>query len=401
MFTNVNAMKSDARCTAKKMLIISDIHGCLEALFQPLLQSKLAIMSSTNRKHIQWNGHQETCVLIAGDITDRYGRHGSTGEMKHEELLIIAHIHYLNNTHDLYYNPITVVLGNHCYNNLIGYGISHTSQDCINHMEVEYSKDRILSSNAHEQHYDSKRCEFYFTKPTSSITGRQAFFLYHSLYNVHKMNKISEKIVKTGTIPYTLFFRDFVHCDVACYFPEFDALVVHGGLNTKHINDIDSMGKQKWCSYINKMALKAIVSHEDTEEIQTLLNDRTYASNKPCTQFPNNFSWYIVGHTEAVTPEHCNIIRADQRNNAYSQCREGLVCNIEPHFIILDKNGTTNFKGRKKSESMCIHDNSIYKFMCQICLPNSMWNSSHFFATDSTPTGVNIPPLKKRKLRFL
>ena len=55
------------------------------------------------------------------------------------------------------------------------------------------------------------------------------------------MNEISEKIVKTGKISYTLFFRDFVHCDVACYFPAFDALVVHGGLNTKHINEHDNM----------------------------------------------------------------------------------------------------------------------------------------------------------------
>ena len=75
--------KSDARCAAAHVLIISDIHGCLEAFLQPLIQSGIVyVTKNTTRQHIQWGPKCDTCVLIVGDITDR--SENTAGEMKDE-----------------------------------------------------------------------------------------------------------------------------------------------------------------------------------------------------------------------------------------------------------------------------------------------------------------------------
>ena len=136
--------KSDARCAAAHVLIISDIHGCLEAFLQPLIQSGIVyVTKNTTRQHIQWVPKCDTCVLIVGDITDC--SENTAGEMKDEELLIITHIHHLNRSHALYHNPITVLLGNHCYNNLIGYRPKHVSARCVQHMQDIYLEGLLQS----------------------------------------------------------------------------------------------------------------------------------------------------------------------------------------------------------------------------------------------------------------
>ena len=374
--------KKDARHHAKKMLIISDIHGCLEALLQPLIQSGLVCEIDGERKHVGWNeGVQDTCVLIAGDITDRGSN--STWEMKHEELLIIAHIEYLNSTHCVYHNPISVILGNHCYNNLIGYTPSHTSAQCIEHMEKEYCKKQFPV--VYEDVYDG---EFKLQKTSMEVEGRQGFFLYHSPLRKEDIVASASDIVKRGRVDRPLFFRDFVNFNVACYFPIFDLLAVHGGLEEQHVADIKKRGVSEWCLYVNDLCKHAIVSHKNNDYVSTLLNSRAYASNKPCAYYSSVVSWHTIGHSIPMKNKqvHCNVIRADMRNNAYSQCtkkgtkegfgtKEDKICEIKPRYVMLDKNGPVVRTGKAASTAQCVH--RIFAFRCRKC--KSMWQEDDFF----------------------
>lgn len=394
--------KKDARYHAKKMLIISDIHGCLEALLQPLIQSGIVREIDGARKHVGWNeGVQDTCVLIAGDISDR--GLNSTWEMKHEELLILSHIEYLNNTHSVYHNPISVILGNHCYNNLIGYPPSHTSAQCIQHMRENYCKEKFPVVYKDVYDHDGK---FKLKKSRMEVEGRQGFFLYHSPLSRKEIVASASDIVLTGKVDVPLFFRDFVNFDVACYFPVFDLLAVHGGIDEQHLADIKNWGVSEWCLYVNNLCKDAIVSHRNNEYVSSLLNNRSYASNEPCDYYSSVVSWHVIGHSIPVNNEqvHCNVIRADMRNNAYSQCtkertrkgtekgtkeltkgdtkkgtkngtKEDKICTIKPRYVIFDENGPVVKIGKALSTAKCVHN--ILAFRCGEC--KSMWQEDDFF----------------------
>ena len=402
--------KRDARVDALKMVILSDLHGCLEAFLQPMHHSGLIEFFSdkqVGRPHVRWTQDStklETCVLITGDITNRTRPHKETvgemkktvGEMKNEELLILAYIHHLNRTHPYFHNAIEVILGNHCYRNLLGHEPTHTSKLCLKSMNKQYSKERLVrGKNMTVSTLKQGKLTFMHAKDAQKrgqfCTGRQAFFVYHTDMSRDKIDKIAHDIVHYNIFPkHPIFFRDFLTFNVARFFPAFKILAVHGGLQLKHVGDINKHGVGEWCAWINHQAFKSILLHQKNDYVHGVVNDRQYALNRNCKELPglDQINALVIGHTEVPEGQnvHCEshsphmVIRADLKNNAYSQCTNGKFCLLHAQYITFSDNQARVVRSETaRSTAVCCHDNiTQYKFDCFQCRHLCMWKRNDF-----------------------
>ena len=395
--------KGDARVDALEMVILSDLHGCLEAFLQPMHHSGLIEFSSakqTGRPYVRWTHDStklRTCVLITGDITNRTRpRKETVGEMKNEELLILAHIHHLNRTHPYFHNAIEVILGNHCYWNLLGHEPTHTSELCLKSMNKQYSKERLVrGENVTVSTLEQGKLTFMHAKDAWErgrfCTGRQAFFVYHNDVCREKIDKIAHDIVHCNIFPkHPIFFRDFLTFNIARFFPAFKILAVHGGLQLKHVEDINEHGVGEWCAWINHQAFKSILLHKKDGYVYGVVNDRGYALNKNCKELPRlkQINALVIGHTEVPEGQnvHCEshsphmVIRADLKNNAYSQCTNRKFCLLHAQYITFSNNQAQVVRSETAmSTAVCCHDNiTQYKFDCVKCKDMSMWKRNDF-----------------------
>ena len=206
----------DARLHARRVFLISDIHGSIEPLLQLLIQSRLvSVHEHGRRQYVKWTDEEceDSAVVILGDLTARHrNEKGSEGELKNEELRIVILIYHLNATHPRFKNAIISIIGNHDLNNLMLSPLVNrfSSQNCLNFCEKRYGEVRTN---------------------IEMMGRRKLFYGCNEILDTEK-RKICEDIVVHGSWPsMPLFYKDFLqNYDVAAFFPEHKLLLVHGGI---------------------------------------------------------------------------------------------------------------------------------------------------------------------------
>ena len=343
------------------LIICSDLHGTIEGLFQPLLKCRLI---ERHDNHVRWCQNVTTTVLILGDITNRVRNNdtrSSPSELKHEELLILIYVHYLNMTHPTMKEPIVVLLGNHDYLNFLGIR-SLASRKSREFMKTLYNERTIKKHNlpGRLKDYDS----------------RSLFFMLDNKLDANEKNHIARQIVEHKLFPhFPLFFRDFLRIRVCVFLPTYNLLAMHGGM---HPNEFVSHDKlDEWCRVMNKSAYDSICSFRMDRNVAYILNNRRLAGSIRCEDMPEYM--IAIGHSrprDGIAIVCDRLFRTDFGNNAYTQCKNR-PCAIAPYFVVIDGKGSRFVTARRKSTAICIHD--IYQYDCRRCKLNGvMWTKNDF-----------------------
>ena len=379
----------DARLHARRVFLISDIHGSIEPLLQLLIQSRLvSVHEHGRRQYVKWNDEEceDSAVVILGDLTDRHrNEKGSEGELKNEELRIVILIYHLNATHPRFKNAIISIIGNHDLNNLMLSPLVNrfSSQNCLNFCEKRYGEVRT----------------------NIEMTGRRKLFYGCNEILDTEKRKICEDIVVHGSWPsMPLFYKDFLqNYDVAAFFPEHKLLLVHGGIgdfrkSMRHPSKQalhDSIASNRlylsnntdfvvWAERVNEMSRCMIENRQRDPIVTAIVQDRSLAGNLVCTDgcIPElkGLALLGIGHTHQKSPNvTCGVIRADAGNNAKHACQKGVPCKYRIKAVLVQEGGAYIYRPQRVAlTAVCRHDK--YKHACMRCarVPQ-MWTENDIF----------------------
>lgn len=385
-----------ARTHARRVYLISDIHGTLEVLLQFLLQTGLVVKRTTQMPgtslfvHVEWNVKvcKHAAVMILGDLTDRVraGR-GHKGEMPLEELRIAITIFHLNATHPAFHDAIATVLGNHDLNNMLRSPIStqFSSAACHDEYNRYYGTDgaegrRRLCTGRNEDLRRDTKCE------------------------------IARQVVVFRKWPKRrLYMRDFLPTtDVCMYYPEHKLLAVHGGLSDFiegmrpdlaennprlhayiHEEDLginERTDIEEWVAKMNELSQAVVVDGRRNPAVDSVVNDRGMSSQITCLPGLEVVRFIAVGHSWQAFPNiECNVIRVDAGNNAQGGCMFGSVlprpCLYTVKAMVVQAKQAIALRKRAPGNTaMCMCPRQLYQHHCDTCKNEPcMWSANDFF----------------------
>lgn len=354
----------------RHVVLISDIHGTLEALLQTLLQLGIARERTRGeRKCLEWARHR-VAVVILGDATNRTrldrrkGKVGCDLELKDEELMIFAFIYHLNHTHRHYDNPIEYVLGNHCYNNLLGRHVPepYASDACHEYMARKYETSRVRAMAARAN------------LPTT-MKGRRLFFQLVNGFSRAELEKHAASVVERRRWPrLPLFFRDFYRAQAATCFPHFGLVGMHGGpawMLRSGALTVDTM--EEWCKSMTHEAQRSIEENVASGLVDTILNDQTYSRARGCGDIDlNGISVLALGHVKPSVPVlRCSggtRVSVDLGMNAYS----GFLDDLDVRCVVLRRPGAAPLIAKRRPHTAtCTHGKLQWK--CRSCRTDPAW----------------------------
>lgn len=341
--------------TSDSLILFSDLHGTLEGLFQPLFRSGL-LKYSRDGSYIKWKRGANSRVMILGDLTNRValdGRTGGHGELKNEELLILVYISYLNDTHPSLSDPIQYVLGNHDYENLIGFR-SKCSEKCRSYMRKLYNSKTIV--------------DFPLPGSPDEYDPRTLFFTLCNNLEDSEKSRVCRDIVENKKYPpYPLFFRDFLKVRVCIYSIEYNILSMHGGMHPRLLKGRSEL--KEWCHSMNMQAQDCIVKKKWCPDIVSITNNTEMAGSVRCLDMKD--TRVAIGHMKPRNNKAviCDkLFRLDFGNNARSQCKNDSVpCTIAPVYVKLKKDQTFAFVSEPIGRSTGVCKHGKYKYVCKHC----------------------------------
>ena len=353
--------------TSDSLILFSDLHGTLDGLLQPLFSSGL-LKYSHDRSYIKWKRGANSRVMILGDLTNRVALDGSTGaqgELKNEELLILVYISYLNDTHPTLSEPIQYVLGNHDYENLIGFR-SKCSEKCRSYMRKLYNSRTIV--------------DFPFPGKADEYDPRTLFFTLCNNLEESEKSRLCRDIIEKKKYPtYPLFFRDFLKIRVCIYSIEYNILSMHGGMHPRLLKRRSEL--KEWCHSMNMRARDCILNKKWCPDIASITNNTELAGNVRCLDMKD--TRVAIGH---MTPKNkqaviCDkLFRLDFGNNARSQCKmNSLPCTIAPVYVELKKDQTFEFVRESVGRSSGVCKHGVYKYSCNHCKRGGLvWSKTDY-----------------------
>lgn len=326
----------------KPVILISDLHGTLDALLLPL-EKEGAIEWHRNggRKYPLWTASDEKpwLVFVAGDITNRTRSDNAptdANELAFEELLIVIVIFYLNNVVEG--GKIEVTLGNHELNNFLALRTSAS----------------ILAHKCYASYYEN----------TDGRSPRTILFTKVNNFKFEEKCEIAKRLVEEGVWPRKrLFFRDFyggkkVRYDcIKTHRLEDNRLLVvfHAGPATKRLRDEMNKDVEKFAIKMNRLSNKMVRTFKFNEDVNEIVTSREWAGvldKHFCSQLPSG-TIFVLGHTtpaknkEKTCDNH--VLRIDLGSNRYSQkqCNIKLPCEFVIRYVTLqaEKVKTRTAKG--------------------------------------------------------